>query len=49
VNFPGATRIAITVRQLTEGDFDVNDLIGFTGENILVTHTDESISFDIFL
>jgi hypothetical protein len=47
VNFPGATRIAITVRQLTEGD--VNDLIGFTGENILVTRTDMNHASNIFL
>ncbi|OUD35225.1 S9 family peptidase [Flavobacterium sp. FPG59] len=48
VNFPGATRIAITVRQLTEGDFDVNDLIGFTGENILVTRTDMNHASEIY-
>jgi dipeptidyl aminopeptidase/acylaminoacyl peptidase len=48
LNFPGATRIAITVRQLTEGDFDVNDLIGFTGENILVTRTDMNHASEIY-
>ncbi len=48
VNFPGATRIAITVRQLTESDFDVNDLIGFTGENILVTRTDMNHASEIY-
>ncbi|MBB1192996.1 S9 family peptidase [Flavobacterium sp. SOK18b] len=48
VNFPGATRIAITVRQLTEGDFDVNDLIGLTGENILVTRTDMNHASEIY-
>ncbi len=48
VNFPGATRIAITVRQITEGDFDVNDLIGFSHENILVTRTDMNHAAEIF-
>ncbi|TWH99430.1 dipeptidyl aminopeptidase/acylaminoacyl peptidase [Flavobacterium tiangeerense] len=48
VNFPGATRIAITVRQLTEGDFDVNDLIGLTSKNILVTRTDMNHASEIY-
>jgi Tol biopolymer transport system component len=26
VNFPGLTKIAITVSQITTGEFDVNDL-----------------------
>jgi Tol biopolymer transport system component len=29
VNFPGLTKIAITVSQITTGEFDVNDLVGF--------------------
>jgi Tol biopolymer transport system component len=29
VNFPGMTKIAIIVRQITMGEFDVNDLVGF--------------------
>ena len=30
VNFPGLTKIAIIVKQITNGDFDVNDIVGFT-------------------
>ncbi|MFN3640865.1 MAG: TolB family protein, partial [Flavobacterium sp.] len=31
VNFPGLTRIAVVVRQITDGDFDVNGIVGFSG------------------
>ena len=48
VNFPGMTRIAITVQQITKGDFDVNDLIGFSGNSILVTRADMNHASEIF-
>ena len=52
VNFPGATKIAVTVNQVTNGDFDVNDLVGFSGSAIVVTrsdmnHASELFSFDL--
>ncbi|WP_439553402.1 S9 family peptidase [Flavobacterium macrobrachii] len=48
VNFPGLTRIAVTVKQVTSGDFDVNDLIGFSGDNIIVTRTDMNHAPEIY-
>ncbi|TRX37073.1 S9 family peptidase [Flavobacterium restrictum] len=48
VNFPGLTRIAINVNQVTNGDFDVNDLIGFSGDNLIVTRTDMNHAGEIF-
>lgn len=48
VNFPGLTKIAVTVHQITNGDFDVNDLVGFSGENIIVTRTDMNHAAEIF-
>ncbi len=48
VNFPGLTKIAVTVRQITNGDFDVNDLVGFSGENIIVTRTDMNHAAEIY-
>jgi dipeptidyl aminopeptidase/acylaminoacyl peptidase len=48
VNFPGLTRIAVTVKQLTNGDFDVSDLVGFSGDNIIVTRTDMNHAAEIF-
>lgn len=52
VNFPGLTRIAVNVHQVTAGDFDVTSIIGFSGSKILLTrtdmnHADEIYSFDL--
>ena len=48
VNFPGMTKIAITVKQLTSGEFDVSDLIAISGDNMLVTRTDMNHAAEIF-
>jgi dipeptidyl aminopeptidase/acylaminoacyl peptidase len=48
VNFPGMTRIAIQVRQITNGDFDVSGLVGFSGDNFIVTRTDMNHAAEIF-
>ena len=48
VNFPGLTRIAVIVTQLTNGDFDVNDIVGFSENNIIVTRTDMNHASEIF-
>lgn len=54
VNFPGLSRIAVTVKQITNGDFDVTGMVGFSGNKILLTRTDfntatEVYSFDLKL
>ena len=48
VNFPGVTRIAITVRQITNGDFDVSSIVDFSGDNVIVTRTDMNHAAEIF-
>ncbi|MDP3680821.1 MAG: S9 family peptidase [Flavobacterium sp.] len=52
VNFPGLTNPeasgAINVRQITTGEFDVNDLVGFSGDNIIVTRTDMNHAAEIY-
>ncbi|WP_395063530.1 S9 family peptidase [Flavobacterium sp.] len=48
VNFPGVTRIAIMVNQVTTGDFDVADIVGFSGDDIIVTRTDMNHAADIY-
>lgn len=48
VNFPGRTKIAVTVRQITKGDFDVTGIIGFSGTNVLLTRNDFNHAADIF-
>jgi dipeptidyl aminopeptidase/acylaminoacyl peptidase len=48
VNFPGMTKIAVMVSQVTSGDFDVSDIVGFSGNNILVTRTDMNHAAEIY-
>ncbi|MFV5686066.1 S9 family peptidase [Flavobacterium sp. GB2R13] len=48
VNFPGLTKIAINIHQITNGDFDVNDLVGFSGDNIIVTRADMNHAAEIY-
>jgi len=48
VNYPGMTKIAINVNQITKGDFDVADIIGFSGENIIVTRTDMNYAAEVY-
>ncbi len=48
VNFPGMTKMAISVNQITKGDFDVADIIGFSGDNIIVTRTDMNHAAEVY-
>ena len=48
VNFPGLTKIAVTVRQVTKGDFDVAEMVGFSGNNIIVTRTDMNHAAELY-
>lgn len=48
VNFPGVTRIAITVTQITKGDFDVVDMVGVSGSNFIVTRTDMNHAAELY-
>ncbi|UFH36043.1 S9 family peptidase [Flavobacterium acetivorans] len=48
VNFPGLTKIAYNVNQITDGDFDVNDMVGFSGNSLIVTRTDMNHASEIF-
>lgn len=48
VNFPGLTKRAIVVTQLTSGDFDVTGLVGFNENSIIVSRTDMNHAAEIF-
>ena len=48
VNFPGLTKMAITVKQITNGDFDVDHFIGFSGDTIILTRSDMNHAAEIF-
>ncbi|MEO0038843.1 MAG: hypothetical protein RIQ59_2054 [Bacteroidota bacterium] len=48
VNFPGMTKIAITVKQITSGDFDVHDIVDITGDTAILTRTDMNHALEIY-
>ena len=48
VNFPGRTRIAITVQQITNGNFDVSGIVGIEGNHVYVTRNDFNHATEIF-
>ncbi len=48
VNFPGLTRIAVTVKQLTKGEFDVTGFVGFSSSKLLVTRTDFNTASEVY-
>jgi dipeptidyl aminopeptidase/acylaminoacyl peptidase len=48
VNFPGMTRIAINVRQLTTGTFDVTDIVGVVGDQMIVGRTDMNHAKELY-
>ncbi|MDI1256864.1 MAG: S9 family peptidase [Flavobacterium sp.] len=48
VNFPGLTKIAITVTQVTNGDFDVAGIVGFSGDNIILSRTDMNHAAELY-
>lgn len=52
VNFLAGTKGATTVKQITDGYFDVNTIVGFTGNKVIVeradmNHATEIYSFDL--
>lgn len=49
VNFPGATKKAIVVNQITDGDFDITSIVGFYGDtNIILGRQDMNHPTEIF-
>ncbi len=48
VNFPGLTKIAVTVKQITSGDFDAHDIVDITGDNAILTRTDMNHALEIY-
>lgn len=48
VNFPGLTKIAIIVRQVTDGYFDVNSIVAFKNNKVIVTRSDMNHANEVF-
>ncbi len=48
VNYPGLTKMAAVVTQITKGDFDVNGIIGQAGNTLIVSRTDMNHAAEIY-
>ncbi len=48
VNFPGLTKIAVTVKQVTSGDFDVHDILDVSSENFILNRNDMNHALEIY-
>lgn len=48
VDFPGMTRKLPVVVQLTNGDFDVTSIVGFSGDKIIVSRTDFNHAAELY-
>ena len=48
VNFPGLTKMAITVKQVTNGDFDIHAIVDLSGDNVIVSREDMNHAAEIY-
>lgn len=48
VNYPGLTKKAIVIKQITTGDFDINGIIGQVGNTLVVSRTDMNHSAELY-
>jgi len=48
VNFPGLSKTAIKVKQITNGDFDISGVAGFVGNTVILCRSDMNHATEIF-
>jgi dipeptidyl aminopeptidase/acylaminoacyl peptidase len=48
VNYPGLTKMAIVIRQITKGDFDITGIVGQVGNTLVVTRTDMNQAAELY-
>ncbi len=48
VNYPGFTKMAVTIKQITNGDFDVSGIVGEKNNTLFVTRTDFNHAAEIY-
>ena len=48
VNFPGLTKIALTVTQITNGDFDVHDIVDITDDTAILNRNDMNHALEVY-
>lgn len=49
VNYPGLSKMMPMVRQITKGDFDINGIIGQSGNNVIVSKTDMNHAAELYI
>ena len=48
VSYPGLTKMLPQIKQITKGDFDVNGIIGQSGNSLIVSRTDMNHAAEIY-
>lgn len=48
VNYPGLTRMAVIIKQITKGDFDVSGIVGQVENKIIVSRTDMNHAAELY-
>ncbi|MEP6466579.1 MAG: prolyl oligopeptidase family serine peptidase, partial [Parafilimonas sp.] len=48
VNYPGKTKMAVVIHQLTQGDFDITGIVGEINNTLIVTKTDFNHAAEIY-
>lgn len=49
VNYPGITKMMPVVKQITKGDFDINNIIGQSGNTLIVSKTDFNHAAELYM
>ena len=48
VNYPGVTKMLPLVKQVTKGDFDINGIVGQSGNTLVVSRTDMNHAVELY-
>lgn len=48
VNYPGKTKVAVVIKQITKGDFDINGLHGQVGNTLVVSRSDMNHASELY-
>ncbi|CAG5005454.1 Dipeptidyl-peptidase 5 [Dyadobacter sp. CECT 9275] len=48
VNYPGSTTAAVSITQLTKGDFDINGILGQAGGKLVVARSDMNHAIELY-
>ncbi len=48
VNYPGVSKIAVTIRKVTKGDFDITGIVSQSGNTLIVSRTDMNHAAELY-